>query len=546
MPSAFPALPDSGLYSARPTNGYGTPDSAALWRTVQARSGWIEENKRRAGGWCAGTATSPLVDAAGTYDYGTAMLPPVGNGTGDVEVWLIITVQSGAATVSYYAQPVTMVREDTDEGPRWREIRGEASKIADVTASGNYSATLRLPVVQNDDTLLRHTLRVYAVNASGSPDHVLETVAVIAPQETALASPESGTVSTTWPALKLSRITDDTPDDVYTARRMRDQQAHVVARYPRVLMQHSFADTSLGSVFGIRTLKYLIPRGPQDGGVTLWLYGQATAGSTNQTLGVSVTIDPAGSGGTTPIGAGVTITATAGWFTISDLTTGWAANALNEVWISVSNVVQGDLTYSSGFVSACSMVEDEYAAGDFVLSGDSTPAAYAVQTFGPTRPIVGDYAANATERNGDRLRLAENAVFQGLRRSQAYVMDRTLAGTASSVAEDVLYAWRAKHRTSYGTERLAVWACVQRDGADELGSRFIRLRLYSGGVATSAVATPEYAGPTPEWVYVGSVTVTEATEYELDLRAGFVDQYGDSAAASSDGLLVVGGLLVEQ
>jgi hypothetical protein len=555
----FPALPNARFYSIR-SNGSGTPDSASIWNTIASRSTWIERNKSRACGWVEGETQSGAISGAGQYELGIALLPPVGNGTGAATAYAYVNAAASTEVV-VYAQlgqwsPTGFVAGGF----------GSATEYAIATVNSIAEGWHSVNFTVDEETT--NAIRFFAIAEEATGENpaanaTIETIAVLARQVSAMPAPEDGeSIPATWPKLSQAACSAaDEPDDVHTIRRLRQQQSHVAAKYPRVLCQHSFADLTVTTGSSqTKTAKYVVPRGPENGDVTMRFLATATAGVGDITVDIKVYVDPYGDGGTTQVGSTTNVGITSAWTSFT--ATGFAADAVNEVWVSLLNRDQTG-SWSSGTVLYVSAEEAEYTAADFVVSGESTPTGYDVARYEPGQPIVGEH----TGREDDRLSLAETCTFQGLRRSQTLLADRTTpqASTASAYPAT---QWGAKLRTSYGARSVEVWALVKRTSVDDVATRIPRLALWkdsavvsdtllnfaalttTDGVPSYGAVARQNGGVMPEdlvpvWVRVGQVAVTEATQYEWLVRTGFVNSVGTGAGATTDEVQVLGVLFRE-
>lgn len=581
--ASLPSVP-AGFVRSLKTDGYGNVDRALLWSALQSRVDFLDEARPRACGWAEGPqgrecvigAITSLGSDALPNDFGTLILPPVGNGNGAITAWLYVSERTAGYDPTYRAEVVRLT-----PGAALPAF-GPGIDIGTPTAVGWISVDLQIP--QDGETYGVRFTSTATVSSGGSQR--VGTIAVLAKPSSTELDGTAVPTSTTFEELSLADLGDaDRPDDVYAARRLRRQQGHVACRYPRVLGQHSFAvckaaRLGVGAIDDSQKVivRYKVPRGPRVSSCTLGLYLVQTLDGLPVTGGrYAVDVDK-GAGLVSAIAATNIAGTSLQWITATIPAANFDADETHEVVVSCWAAQAGDgIAINTMTVLAVDIFEDEYTTADIMVGAEAAPSRSVAgrwAAYEQGREIVGDHAAGDDEDNrADILTLATSTAFQALRRSAKLVEDyifRILTGTsadseyyrnASQIPLSSPFPlFFAKERIGYGCDSFEVWIVPGRVGTVDAygdGAMEPTWELYVDGTATGLTFTraatafgdlgesAEVLNRSRRAFRLGTFAVTENTTYVLEVRCGWATATGDDATPTSDAA-VLEGVMVRQ
>lgn len=543
--ATFNQIPKSAFYSRR-ADGRGSLDSAALWTSLAQRTAAIEQGLLRVGGWAQGDAA--VITGAQTVHLGDFLLPaPARPTSGALRVWVYVTRTSGAVT--YSAQLVASA-----DGAPMRPlpvVGASASRVVDAGGGVAFGLDLDTGDLLASSGALDCAIRVTAAGEPGA-DHAVESIAVIARPD---ATVDGATPPTAWPVTSIAQAGDDnTPDAVATLRRLRDGQAALAGRAPRVLACRTLGtghvvppgfDTSVFSLFA--------PRGIESGDVEVAFWAKQTTGPglTYDVAAYDFDEETGAVTGGSVVASGTVTDPSGAWHLETIPASEWDASAMKFVQIGFGSA-SGT---GAGEVRAIVLTEDEYDAAGYLVGGETMPDGPLSPAVSPGSPIVADLVGDA---GVDRRTLAATVAWQGWARSQVLAIDSpyaevSAAGTSAAGTDTSADAlWYGRHRLSLGSGGLEVWALVERVGATN-PSRWPRLTLAVDGVATEAVAyvpePPRRAAPDERgamWLRLPTIAGDAGSTYELELWGGWYDSDGlTPASGGSESLRLLGVALRE-
>ena len=599
--STYRRMPSAGFYAVNPDGG-GSLDTAATWETMQRRADWIDGAKAKACGWAEAVNGLLHAESGGTAAVNSIsgfLLPHVGNDTGIVTVYLRIANYT-ATGGNYYVRRAVARAEDIGVSPLIGTPSANGWISADVTMDGNEP---------EPGATLGSAYSGLEIYIDGAANWDLVSACVVSKPRTALSSlvtmADGSEAPTAWEELSLAAVdAADRPDDVYTLRRIRRQQDHVVDRYCRTLASHSYAaNTVTGGVAHVGTMAiyyYRCRPSPLTTTFTARVYASVDAAitanrgawttATGYSLGDKVSTTGGGiyicttaitlsdteptdlgtqedgdgfwthasanivvSIGTSVGYAFVNVAATPAWYEIAVSGGSYADPSEIEVQTQCARTGITPDTYSTLRIYDVAIEDDGWTDASIMYGAEVAPARHVARrdvAFGSDGgAIVASYDGGSYDRFDDRRTLARNTAFAALNRTQIVAMDHLDrdAGTDRNEADTAILEtlWRAKFRTGVGAAGVDFFVAWHRNGETMDADVVPEFALYQDGVFVASWAddsTPNQQ-QAQRWVLMfPSASVEEDTVYAWEIRARW---YTAAAKAITDEI-VLGGVLYQE